>query len=79
MLATNTPSIGTYPGEGIRAWGDQQDLMQILVGQHCISVSLHADADRVIIDGSGVTGIDRAYVTFAEDKVTVHKLWKHKQ
>ena len=33
LLATNTPSIGVYPGAGIRVWDDQQDLMRNLVGQ----------------------------------------------
>ena len=33
LLATNTPSIGTYPGQGIRVWDDAQDLMRNLVGQ----------------------------------------------
>ena len=79
LLATNTPTIGTYPGEGIRVWDDQQDLMRNLVGQNGVSVSLHADQDRTIIDGSGTGGIDPAYMTLANDKVTVHKLWRHNQ
>ena len=45
LLLMNTPSIGTYPGEGIRVWDDQQDLMRNLVGQNGISVSLHGDGD----------------------------------
>ena len=73
LLATNTPTIGTYPGEGIRVWDDQQDLMRNLVGQNGVSVSLHADQGRIIIDGSGSGGIDPAYMTLANDKVTVHK------
>ena len=73
LLATNTPTIGTYPGEGIRVWADQQDLMRNLVGQNGVSVSLHADQDRIIIDGSGTGGIDPVYKTLANDKVTVHK------
>ena len=47
--------------------------MRNLVGQNGVSVSLHGDGDRVIIDGSGSGGIDPAYMTLANDKVTVHK------
>ena len=43
LLMMNTPSIGTYPGLGIRVWDDQQDLMRNLVGQNGVSVSLHGD------------------------------------
>ena len=73
LLATNTPSIGTYPGEGIRVWDYQQDLMRNVVGQNGISVSLHADADRIIIDGSGSGGIDPDYITLPNDEVEHHK------
>ena len=47
--------------------------MRSLVSQNGVSVSLHGDGDRVIIDGSGSGGIDPAYMTLASDKVTVHK------
>ena len=69
----NTPSIGTYPGQGIRDWDDQQDLMRNLVSQNGVSVSLHSDGDRIIIDGSGTGGIDPAYMTLANDEITMHK------
>ena len=45
LLATNTPSFGACPGEGIRAWDDQQDLKRNVVGQNGVSVSLHGDGD----------------------------------
>ena len=73
LLLMNTPSIGTYPGQGIRVWDDQQDLMRNLVGQNGIAVTLHGDGDRVIIDGSGTGGIDPAYMTLANDEITMHK------
>ena len=38
LFATNTPSSGMYPGQGISARGDAQDLMRILVGQNGFSV-----------------------------------------
>ena len=69
----NTPSIGTYPGQGIRVWDDQTDLMRNLVGQNGISVSLHSDGDRIIIDGSGTGGIDPAFMTLASDNITKHR------
>ena len=69
----NTPSIGIYPGAGVNVWDNQQDLMRNLVGQNGISVSLHSDGDRVIIDGSGTGGIDPAYMTLANDEITMHK------
>ena len=47
--------------------------MQNLVGQHGVSVSLHGDGDRVIIDGSGTGGIGPAYMTLANDEITMHK------
>ena len=68
-----TPSIGVYPGAGIRVCDDQQDLMSNIVGQNGISVSLHGDGDRIIIDGSGTGGIDPAYMTLANDEITMHK------
>ena len=58
LLLINTPSIGVYPGQGINPWDNGQDLMRNLVGQNGISVSLHGDGDRIIIDGSGITGLD---------------------
>ena len=69
----NTPSIGTYPGQGIRVWDDQQDLMRNLVGQNGVSVSLHGDGDRIIIDGSGITGLDPNYIVLANNLVTLSK------
>ena len=51
----------------------QQGLMRNLVGQQGVSVSLHGDGDRVIIDGSGTGGIDPAYMTLANDEITMHK------
>ena len=39
LLATHTPSIGVYPGAGVNAWDNGQDLMRNLVGQNGISVS----------------------------------------
>ena len=47
--------------------------MRKLVGQNGVSVSLHGDGDRVIIDGSGTGGIDPAYMTVANDENTMHK------
>ena len=73
LLLMNTPSIGTYPGQGIRVWDDQQDLMRNLVGQNGVSVSLHGDGDRIIIDGSGSTGIDPNYIVLANNVVTLNK------
>ena len=73
LLMMNTPSIGTYPGQGIRVWDDQQDLMRNLVGQNGVSVSLHGDGDRVIIDGSGFTGLDPNYIVLANNLVTLSK------
>ena len=73
LLMMNTPSIGTYPGQGIRVWDDQQDLMRNLVGQNGVSVSLHGDGDRVIIDGSGITGLDPNYIVLANNLVTLSK------
>ena len=73
LLMMNTPSISTYPGEGIRVWDDQQDLMRNLVGQNGVSVSLHGDGDCAIIDGSGSGGIDPTYMTLANDEITMHK------
>ena len=69
----NTPSIGTYPGQGIRVWDDQQDLMRNLVGQNGVPVSLHADSGRIIIDGSGITGLDPNYIVLANNLVTLNK------
>ena len=69
----NTPSIGTYPGQWIRVWDDQQDLMRNLLGQHGISVSLHSDGDRIIIDGSGISGLDPNYIVLANNLVTLSK------
>ena len=46
LLLMNTPSIGTYPGEGIRVWDDQQDLKRNIVGQNGIYVRLHSDGDK---------------------------------
>ena len=40
--------------------------MRNLVGLNGISVSLHGDGDRILIDGSGITGIDPAYVVFGK-------------
>ena len=71
----NTPSIGIYPGAGVNVWDIQQDLMRNLVGLNGISVSLHGDGDRILIDGSGITGIDPAYVVLANDLVTLSKTW----
>ena len=73
LLLTNTPSIRPYQGQGIRVWDDQQDLMRNLVGQYGISVSLRSEGDRIIIDGSGTGGIDPAYMTLANDEITMHK------
>ena len=53
LMMMHTPSIGIYPGAGISPWDYAQDLMRGLVGQNGISVSLHADGDRIIIDGPG--------------------------
>ena len=37
LLATNTPSIGTYPGAGINPWDDAQDLMRHVAGpKRCV-------------------------------------------
>ena len=73
LLMMNTPSIGTYPGQGIRVWDDQQDLMRNLVGQNGVSVSLHGDGDRIIIDGSGISGLDPSYIVLANNLVTLNK------
>ena len=73
LLMMNTPSIGTYPGAGITPWDDVQDLMRGLVGQNGVSVSLHADGDRIIIDGSGITGLDPNYIVLANNLVTLSK------
>ena len=43
------------------------------MGQNGISVSLHSDGDRIIIDGSGTGGIDPTYMTLANDEITMHK------
>ena len=69
----NTPSIGTYPGQGIRVWDDQQDLMRNLVGQNGIAVTLHSDGDRIIIDGPGISGLDANYIVMANNLVTLEK------
>ena len=73
LLLTNTPSIGIYPGAGINPWDDAADLMRGLVGQNGVSVSLHADSDRIIIDGSGITGLDPNYIVLANNLVTLNK------
>ena len=73
LLLMNTPSIGTYPGEGIRVWDDQQDLIRNLVGQNGIAVTLHSDGDRIIIDGSGISGLDANYIILANNLVTLNK------
>ena len=73
LLMMNTPSIGTYPGLGIRVWDDQQDLMRNLVGQNGVSVSLHGDGGRIIIGGSGISGLDPSYIVLANNLVTLNK------
>ena len=73
LLSMNTPSIGTDPGAGIHPWDDAQDLMRGLVGQNGVSVSLHADSDRITIDGSGITGLDPNYIVLANNLVTLNK------
>ena len=70
----NTPSIGIYPGAGVDVWDNQQYLMRNLVGLNGISVSLHGDGDRILFDGSGITGIDPAYGVLANDLVTLSKI-----
>ena len=67
----NTPPIGIYPGAGVNVWDNQQDLMRNLIGQDGISVSLHGDGDRIIIDGSGISGLDYNYIVLANDLVTL--------
>ena len=74
LLMMNTPSIGIYPGAGVNVWDNQQDRMRKLVGQHGVSVRLHGDGDRVIIDGSKTGGIDPAYMTLANGEITMHKM-----
>ena len=73
LLLMTTPSIGTYPGAGINPWDDAQDLMRGLVGQNGVSVSLHADGDRIIIDGSGISGLDPNYIVLAHNLVTLNQ------
>ena len=70
----NTPSIGIYPGAGVNVWDNQQDLMRNLIGQNGISVSLHGDGDRIIIDGSGISGLDSNYIVPANNLVTLGKI-----
>ena len=74
LLMMNTPSIGIYPGAGVNVWDNQQDLMRNLVGLNGISVSLHGDGDRIIIDGSGISGLDPNYMLLANNLVTLNTL-----
>ena len=47
--------------------------MRNMIGLTGLSVSLHGDGDRIIIDGSGTGRIDPAYTTLANDEITMHK------
>ena len=42
-------------------------------GPNGISVSLHSDGDRIIIDGSGISGLDPSYIVLANNLVTLNK------
>ena len=55
-------------------WDNQQDLMRNLISQNGISVSLHGDGDRIIIDGSGNSGLDPNYIVLANNLVTLGKI-----
>ena len=68
----NTPSIDIYPGAGVNVWGNQQDMMCGIIGQNGISVSLHSDGDRIINDGSGISGLDPNYIVLANNLVTLN-------
>ena len=72
FYGTKHPTIGTYPGEGIRIWDSAQQLMRNLIGQNGVFVSLHADGNRIIVDGPGSGGIDPAYMTLANKQITMH-------
>ena len=43
--------------------------MRNLVGQNGVSVSLHADSDGAIIEGSGASGIDPASMTLVNNEI----------
>ena len=47
--------------------------MRNLVGRNGVSVSLHGDGDRIIIDGSGISGLDPSYIVLANNLVTLNK------
>ena len=67
------PAHWNISGAGINPRDDVQDLMRGLVGQNGVPVSLHADGDRIIIDGSGISGLDPNDIALANNLVTLNK------
>ena len=76
-----TSNIQTYSNAGAQIWDSTNKLMRNIVGTGGISASVYYNFDdpddplnqQIVINGSGISGLDPNYITLANDVTTHHK------